>query len=171
MGPAPMHFNTVRQVPARLQAKSAIYDCLVTHCDKTFPDCGVCGRRLQSVNAVFSGLDLITQHGKHDLYCQLCHRKFNGKYATVVQHAGGRSHRYQYKVYMLHVSTQISYYYWTQERVPNSYQRCCHYCSCWASCSYQIFKVLKLSLPQPIVIELRLLIGDSISDFCIVLDL
>jgi len=55
-----------------------------------------------------------------------------------------------------------------RERVSNNYQRCC--CCCWGSCYYQIFKVLKLFRSQPIVIKLRLLIGDNIPDFHTVSD-
>jgi len=37
----------------------------------------------------------------------------------------------------------IFFIFWTWDRCPNSYQHCCS-CSCWGSCCYQIFKVLKL---------------------------
>ena len=52
------------------------------------------------------------------------------------------------------------YYYWTWKRVRKRYHHCS--CSCSGSCSYQIFKVLRLFLSVPIVIKLRVQIGDNI---------
>ena len=58
--------------------------------------------------------------------------------------------------------------FWTQERVPNSYEHCS--CTC---CCYQIFNVEPTKtffISQPIVIKLRLQIGDNIVAFCTVSD-